>query len=168
MRCGIPNASSHLVLYGGFARGRRKRGSQQEIEQADALLTLMRHGWGQENPAFRQIFTSLFIPGRHRRADAVVQRPAAHHHLAGERGAHPRRRIGRHRRHAICCRRCRCRPWCCIAAATRCVPFEEGRRLAAGIPGARFVALEGHNHLVLESDPGWGRFLDEIREFLKT
>ena len=48
------------------------------------------------------------------------------------------------------------------------VPFEEGRRIAAGIPGARFVALEGHNHLVLESDPGWGRFLDEIREFLKT
>ena len=58
-----PRRVSHLVLYGGFARGRRKRGSSQEIEQADALLTLMRQGWGQENPAFRQIFTSLFIPG---------------------------------------------------------------------------------------------------------
>ena len=62
MRCVIPSASRHLVLYGGFARGRRKRGSQREIEQADAMLTLMRQGWGQENPAFRQMFTSLFIP----------------------------------------------------------------------------------------------------------
>ncbi|HZD63095.1 MAG TPA: alpha/beta hydrolase [Xanthobacteraceae bacterium] len=58
-----PQRVSHLVLYGGFARGRRRRGSPQEIEQADALLTLMRQGWGQENPAFRQIFTSLFMPG---------------------------------------------------------------------------------------------------------
>ena len=58
-----PERVSHLVLYGGYARGRRKRGSAQEIEQADALITLMRQGWGQENPAFRHIFTSLFIPG---------------------------------------------------------------------------------------------------------
>jgi len=58
-----PQRVSHLVLYGGFARGRRRRGSPEEIEHADALLTLMRQGWGRENPAFRQIFTSLFIPG---------------------------------------------------------------------------------------------------------
>ena len=46
-------------------------------------------------------------------------------------------------------------------------PFEEGRRLAAGIPGARFVALEGANHLILDTDPSWGRFLEEITEFLR-
>lgn len=46
------------------------------------------------------------------------------------------------------------------------VPFEEGRRLAAGIPGAQFVTLEGHNHLVLETEPAWTRLLDEIRNFL--
>jgi pimeloyl-ACP methyl ester carboxylesterase len=45
-------------------------------------------------------------------------------------------------------------------------PFEEGRRLAAGIPGARFVALEGRNHLVLESDPAWTRLLHELKIFL--
>ncbi len=45
-------------------------------------------------------------------------------------------------------------------------PFEEGRRLAAGIPGARFVALEGRNHVILEGDPSWNRFLAEIRNFL--
>jgi pimeloyl-ACP methyl ester carboxylesterase len=58
-----PERVSHLVLYGGYSRGRRMRGSSAEVETADATLTLMRLGWGQENPAFRHIFTSLFIPG---------------------------------------------------------------------------------------------------------
>jgi pimeloyl-ACP methyl ester carboxylesterase len=48
------------------------------------------------------------------------------------------------------------------------VPFEEGRLMAAGIPGARFVELEGRNHLLLEGDPGWRRFLDETNAFLKA
>ena len=46
------------------------------------------------------------------------------------------------------------------------VPFEEGRRMAAMIPDARFVALEGRNHLILENEPAWGRFLEEVRGFL--
>ena len=46
------------------------------------------------------------------------------------------------------------------------VPFEEGRRMAATIPGARFVALEGRNHLILEDEPAWPRFLEEVRSFL--
>jgi pimeloyl-ACP methyl ester carboxylesterase len=48
------------------------------------------------------------------------------------------------------------------------MPFEEGRRLAATIPGAHFVALEGRNHVILENDPGWARFFDEINAFLHT
>lgn len=38
--------------------------------------------------------------------------------------------------------------------------------MAASIPGARFVALEGHNHLVLEGEPASRRLFDEIRNFL--
>ena len=57
-----PERVTHLVLYGGYASGRRTRGSPEEIEQAEAMPTLMRHGWAQENPAFRQIFTTRFIP----------------------------------------------------------------------------------------------------------
>jgi DNA-binding winged helix-turn-helix (wHTH) protein len=58
-----PHRVSHLVLYGGFARGRRKRNSDTWVQQADAFDTLMRDGWGKENPAFRQVWTSLFVPG---------------------------------------------------------------------------------------------------------
>ena len=58
-----PERVSHLVLYGGFARGRRMRGLPEEAANSAAMVQLMRQGWGQENPAFRQMFTSLFIPG---------------------------------------------------------------------------------------------------------
>jgi len=57
-----PDRVTQLILYGGFARGRRKRGSQEDIAKNDALETLIRQGWGQDNPAFRQMLTSLFMP----------------------------------------------------------------------------------------------------------
>ena len=46
------------------------------------------------------------------------------------------------------------------------VAFEKGRRMAAMIPGARFVALEGENHLILEDEPAWPRFIEEVSRFL--
>jgi pimeloyl-ACP methyl ester carboxylesterase len=46
------------------------------------------------------------------------------------------------------------------------VPFDAGRRTAAGIPGARFVPLQGHNHLFLETEPAFGQFLEHTRTFL--
>ena len=48
------------------------------------------------------------------------------------------------------------------------VPFESGRRMAAGIPGARFVTLPGRNHLFLENEPAFGQFLEHTRTFLAT
>ena len=47
-------------------------------------------------------------------------------------------------------------------------PFDEGRCLAAGIRAARFVALEGRNHLILEGDPGWDRFVSEVKAFVRA
>jgi DNA-binding CsgD family transcriptional regulator len=48
------------------------------------------------------------------------------------------------------------------------VSFEEGRRVAALIPGARFVPLESRNHILLDSDPAWRQFMDEIVAFPQT
>ena len=160
-----PERVSHLVLYGGFARGKRKRGSPQDIEQADAVLTLIRQGWGQENPAFRQIFTSLFIPG------ATAEQVQWFNELqqrttSPENAARIRRAVDDIDVTDLLAR---------VAVPTLVLhcrsdagqPFEEGRTLAAGIRGARFVALEGHNHVILEGDPGWRRFLDEVKSFLQ-
>jgi pimeloyl-ACP methyl ester carboxylesterase len=46
-------------------------------------------------------------------------------------------------------------------------PFEEGRKLAATIPGARFVALQGHNHMLLPGEPAALRFFEELELFFQ-
>ena len=48
-----PERVSHLILLGGYARGRRMRGSVKSEDEAEAFVTLMRQGWGQDNPAIR-------------------------------------------------------------------------------------------------------------------
>jgi pimeloyl-ACP methyl ester carboxylesterase/DNA-binding winged helix-turn-helix (wHTH) protein len=161
-----PERVSHLVLYGGFARGRRKRGSQQEIEASDAVVTLMRQGWGQENPAFRQLFTSLFIPG------GTQEQMQWYNDL---------QRITTSPENAVRIRQFSDNiditdllpniktPTLVLHCRNDAVqPFEEGRRLAAGIAGARFVALTGRNHAILESEPAWPRLIEEITSFVRS
>ena len=63
-----PERLSKLVIYGGFARGRRKRGIPDQDEEADVQERAIRIGWGRENRAFRQIFTSQF----HTWGEAIV------------------------------------------------------------------------------------------------
>ncbi len=159
-----PERVSRLVLYGGFARGRSNRGSSEDGEQAAAMRTLMRQGWGQENPAFRQIFTSLFIP------DATPEQASWFNNL---------QRITASPENAVRIREAMdildvsellpqvTVPTLVLHCREDAVqPFNEGRRMAAGIPGARFVALEGRNHLILEDEPAWPRFLQEVESFL--
>ena len=160
-----PERVSHLILYGGYARGRRKRGSVQDIEQSDALLTLMRHGWGQENPAFRQIFTTRFVPGGtveqtqwFNDLQRITTSPENAVRIIQVTSNLDVSDLLPHVRVPTLVLHCR---------NDAAQPFEEGRKLATGIPGARFVALEGHNHLVLKSDPAWNRLLNEIGNFLR-
>jgi len=160
-----PERVSHLVLYGGYVVGWKKR-ARTEAEKAagDAMLTLMRLGWGQENPAFRQMFTSQFIPDANKeQADWFneLQRisssaeDAARNLLAnGEveiSSLLPQVKVPTLVMH-------------CRNDAR--VPFEAGRRLAARIPGAHFVPLEGRNHIMLEGEPALARFLDSYGHFL--
>ena len=45
-------------------------------------------------------------------------------------------------------------------------PFEDGRQMAAGIPGASFVTLHGKNHFFLPGEPAAIRFWEELQLFL--
>jgi pimeloyl-ACP methyl ester carboxylesterase/DNA-binding winged helix-turn-helix (wHTH) protein len=159
-----PERVSKLVLYGGFARGRRLRGDPVDIEQADAMITLMRTGWGQENPAFRQVFTSLFVPGgtpeqvrwfNDLQCNTTSPENAVRIRLVSDY-MDVRKLLSQVTVPTLVLH--------CRDDAVQ--PFEEGRILAAGIPGARFVGLEGRNHLILETDPGWGKFQEEVAAFL--
>ena len=58
-----PERVSRLVLYGGFTKGALASGMAHHKEQIELQLQMMREGWGKNNPAFRQFFTSLCVPG---------------------------------------------------------------------------------------------------------
>jgi len=160
-----PERVSHLILYGGYAVGRLKRvRSAAEKEEEAAMLTLMRVGWGKENPAFRQLFTSQFIPGGTKeQADWFneLQRIT----VSGETAARISVATGDIDVSALL-PRVSVPTLVLHAREDARVPFEAGRRMAAGIPGARFVPLPGRNHLFLESEPAFGQFLEETRAFL--
>ena len=158
-----PERVSHLILYGGFALGPDLR-SRASREQREALTTLIRLGWGLNNPTFRQIFTSLFIPdGTKEQADwfnelqrnttspecaARYLATVANINVTGLLAAVRAPTLVMHVRDELL------------------VPFKQGRALADGIPGARFVALPGRSHIFFEQEPACARFFEEIRLFL--
>lgn len=160
-----PERVSHLVLYGTYARGKLKRDpTPQQIEEVETLLKLIRLGWGRENPAFRQVFASLFIP------DATLEQHRWFNELQ-RASASPENAV----RIVAGFNHIDVRPQAAqlhvptLVLHTRNdqrVPFEEGRLLASLIPGARFVALEGSNHILLEHDPAWEQFQIEVDQFL--
>jgi pimeloyl-ACP methyl ester carboxylesterase/DNA-binding winged helix-turn-helix (wHTH) protein len=159
-----PEKIEKLVLYGGFARGRRLRATTDEADQAEAMLTLMRTGWGQENPAFRQMFTSMFIPGG--TAEQMGWFNDLQRRTTSPENAARIRRVSDTLdvRSALSQINVPTLVLHCRDDAVQ--PIEEGRLLAAGMPNARFVGIEGRNHLVLESDLGWPVFKHEVENFL--
>jgi len=161
-----PERVTHLVLLGGYARGRRKRGSREEIDQADALQTLMRLGWGQENPAFRQVYTSLFIPGGS--AEQMQWLNGLQRNTTSPENAVRIRSTMNDIDVSDLLPRVSVPTLVLHCRDDAVAPFEEGCRMATGIRGCRFVELEGRNHIILEGDPARQRFLEEMRSFLSA
>jgi pimeloyl-ACP methyl ester carboxylesterase/DNA-binding CsgD family transcriptional regulator len=159
-----PERLTRLVLYGAYARGRLKRGaSPTELE---AVLTLMREGWGRDNPAYRQMFTTQFMP------DATHDQMAWFNDL---------QRISTSAETAVRIQQTGSRidvldrlplvrtPTLVLHARDDArVPFSEARLLASLIPDARLVALDSPNHLTLADEPAWQALLREVRAFLDT
>lgn len=159
-----PERVDKLVLYGGYAvgRGNRTASPQEELERT-LLLNLIRVGWGSDNPAFRQVFGTLFLP------DGT---PAQHQWFNDLAKTMPMESALRVRQTTDLidvradCARVRAPTLVLHARGDGMIPFEIGRQLATLIPGARFVSLESRNHVLLETEPAWTRFLDEVRAFL--
>ena len=161
-----PERVSHLILYGCYARGWAKRGTPEVSERWEVQKSLIKLGWGQDNPAFRQLWSSLYIPDAtpeqwqwfndlHR----ICTSPENAFRLLDELGKIDVVDLLKQVKVPTLVLHCR---------DDFVVPFEEGRRLAGLIPGARFVPLEGRNHLLLESEPAWPRFVTEVRRFLNA
>ena len=158
-----PERVSHLVLYGTYARGRSMRSAQAQ-EEAELLVSLVRTGWGQANPAFRRAFTTLFIPGATpKQMDWFdeLQRVST----TPETAARIRRARGELDVTALASR-VAVPALVLHARDDAVVPFAEGRLLATLMPDARFVPLAGRNHILLADEPAWPEFLAELHAFL--
>ena len=160
-----PERVSHLLIHGGYARGRTKRASNDAERQiAEMMLKMVELGWGQSNPAFRQVFTARFIPG----ASLEQQHWFNELQRTSTSPANALRilEVVAHFDVVDLLPKVTCPTLVLHAVNDAAVPFEEGRLLASLIPGARFVSLDSENHLLLESEPAWQRFLDEVDAFL--
>lgn len=160
-----PERVSHLVLHGGYARGRGVRSATDaEREEVETMNKLAELGWGKADPSFRQFFTSQFIPGG---------RPEQHQWF------NELERISTSPTNAVRFMREFARiDVSDLLAQVRCPtlvlhsrhevrqPFEQGRLLATGIPGAQFVPIDSGNHLLLADEPGWQQWIDAVRGFL--
>src|SRR5262245_38783072 len=160
-----PDRVSQLILYGSYAAGLRKRRlAKEQLEEADVFLRLIHMGWGKEHAAFRQVFTSLFMP------EATAEQAGWFNELqrvscSPENAA--RLLTGFFELDVTNLASQLNVPTLVLhATGDLRIPFSEGRRLASMIPNARFVPLDGKNHILLKTETAWRVFLKEVRSFL--
>jgi pimeloyl-ACP methyl ester carboxylesterase/DNA-binding CsgD family transcriptional regulator len=160
-----PERVTHLVLHGGYARGRLVRSdTAQERDEAETMNKLAELGWGKADPSFRQFFTSQFIPGgtaeQHQwfnELERISTSPA--------NAARFMREFARIDVTALL-PQVQCPTLVLHSRHEVRQPFQEGRLIATAIPGAQFVPIDSGNHLLLGDEPGWQRWIDEVRAFL--
>lgn len=159
-----PERVSRMLLYGGYARGYSHRGDPGAEREYQAIIELFQRGWGRENPAFRQVFTSRFIP------EATPEQlewfndlceKTTSPEVAGEL-LHMRSRLNV----VDLLDQINVPTLVIHAREDGVVPLAEGRLLAARIPGAEFVELESKNHVLLDGEPAWPRFQEVALDFL--
>jgi class 3 adenylate cyclase/pimeloyl-ACP methyl ester carboxylesterase len=154
-----------LILFGGFARGRLKRGSLEEEQLQEVGRTMIRQGWGSPNPAYRHFFTSSFIP------EATTEQ-ASNFDEMQRISATPENALRVWEMNGLVdvtdlARKVTAPTLVLHCKGDRIAPLEEGRRMAALIPNAHFVPLESNNHVVLEGTPAFDVFNEEVSAFLK-
>ena len=159
-----PEKVTRLILYGAYTRGRVKRG--EPMSELEATQTLMRQGWGRDNPAYRMMFTSQFMPG------ATLEQMNWFNELQristnGENAARVQF-IGSHIDVLDRLPHVKAPTLVLHATGDQRVGFNEGRQLASLIPNAHLVALESQNHLTLADEPAWEKLIANVRHFIAT
>ena len=160
-----PERVTHLVLQGAFLLGRLARSETPEQRaESETLLQLVSMGWGKDDPAFRQFYTSQFIP------DASSDQFRSFNESL-RRAASPENAARMLREFQACDLRAvapkvTCPTLVLHSTEDRRVPMEQGRALAAAIANARFVPLNSRNHYPLPHEPAWTKFIDELNGFL--
>ncbi len=161
-----PERVSRLILYGGYARGLLQRvGDPEKLKQSLELACgLIREGWGSEEESHRQFFTSQFMPdstAEQQHSMNALQRISATPAVA-ERMLRMTANINV----PNLLQKVKAPTLVLHARDDLRVPFVLSQEIAAGIPGAKFVPLEGRNHMLLPTDPAFRQFYDAVATFL--
>ena len=160
-----PERVSQLILFGAYARGAHRRDlTAREREEHEVRLKMVELGWGCDNEAYQQVWPTLFQPRstlERLRALADLQKKSA----TGEAAVRLHRMTSQ-LDVTESCRQVRCPTLVFHPKEDRAAPFEEGRLIAALIPGARLVPLDSPNHVLTEEEPAWADFVAELRKFV--
>ncbi|MCA8881386.1 MAG: alpha/beta fold hydrolase [Rhodobacteraceae bacterium] len=158
-----PERVTKLVILGGFARGWNRQDPERSFFR-QGTLELIRAAWGKNNPAIRQMFTSLYMPDAPPESQSwfsELQRRTANAENAA-------RTLEVHGNVDVRDLLSKISSPTLVIHSRRdaAVPFELGQEVAAGIPGARFAVLDTANHILPATDPAWNRCAGLIQEFL--
>jgi pimeloyl-ACP methyl ester carboxylesterase len=159
-----PHRVRRLVILNGYAAGWATRADAGEVARREAMVTLTEVGWGADNPVYRQLFTNHYIPeaspkqmgwfNEMQRLSASPENAVRLQRVLSQIDVRP------------LLREVRTPTLVFHSRQDQAVPFAQGEELAAGIPGAQFVALESRNHILIESEPAWPMFAEISRQFL--
>lgn len=160
-----PERVSHLVILGGFLHGALHRcRTAEERGYLEAQWRLVEFGWGRDDPAVREFFSSRFLP------DATPEVRAGMNEQQRRSCDGPRAAEIMRARAGLDVRALAQQ----VAVPTvvlhcegdRAVPVELGHEIAATIPGARFESLPSANHVPLGHEPAFSRFCDAMVDFV--
>ena len=160
-----PERVSHLVLNGGYARGRRRRGKAKDAAESEALVNLIRFGWATENPAYRHAVTTLFMP------DASPEE--ANWFNAFQKACSPGENMARFREIfdemdvSDCLPKLRTPTLILHSDGDAVAPISEGKFLASRIAGAQFIRLKSKNHMMFGNEPDFPKLIRSIVDFVK-
>lgn len=158
-----PERVSHLILYGGYGVGARRLDDAAFTRMYEAMQELVRVGWNRDNPVFRQVFTSRFIPQgteeqikwfndlcRHTTTPELIYRLFKARADVDVRDLLQQVQVPTLVMHA---------------ADDEVVPAQQGKLLAREIPGAEFLQIDSRNHILLEHEPAWRDFQEAVLRF---
>ena len=160
-----PSRVTHLVLYGCNMRGdlADAPSAEQEVE-AQARLKVYELGWQNENPGYGQFCALLHIP------DATAEQSRSFNDLLWETTspANIVALLNAYLRNNVqdVVPEVRCPTLVLHSRGDSIIPLDQGRSVAALIPGARFVPVESRNRILLDTEPAWQRLIETFGDFL--
>jgi pimeloyl-ACP methyl ester carboxylesterase len=159
-----PERVSRLILYGTVC-GEPLMRTPDETAVEETYRSMIRVGWAKDDPEFRRVFTTRFIPDateeQMRWFDDLQRMSTSPANAVASRIARQQVDIA-DELHRITA------PTIVLqAVGDRSTTFDNGVRVSAEIPGARLVPLESRNHILLGDEPAWRIFIDEVTTFLE-